>query len=259
MVEVVARTHEDSDVGWRALGQGGLSSRIREEILRMLAERGLLPGDQLPSERELAATLRVSRPSVREAVRSLQAEGRLIVQHGRGVFVSEPTSRQRLRAAMAELDHDLGELFAMREVLEVPAARWAAERGDDTALAAVQHAFESLERALGRKPLDYNELQRLDTAFHLRIVQAADNRLLEQSQAVLAELLSTGMRTTLEIPGRIKQSRSEHRTILEALLAGNAEAAAMAAGAHVRGARDAANARIDTLSKDTGVHEHLHP
>lgn len=243
MTKLEAPKFDDPVAGWHPLGQGGLISRIREEILRMLAEQGLLPGDQLPSERELAATLRVSRPSVREAVRSLQAEGRLVVRHGRGVFVSEPTSRQRLRAAMAELDHDLGELFAMREVLEVPAARWAAERRDETALAAVQHAFESLEQALGREPLDYDELRRLDAAFHLRIVQAADNRLLEQSQAVLTELLFKGMRTTLEVPGRIEQSRSDHETILAALLAGDPEAAALAAGAHVRGARDAAVAR----------------
>jgi GntR family transcriptional regulator, transcriptional repressor for pyruvate dehydrogenase complex len=244
MARTDAPMHEDSAVGWHALGQGGLSPRIREEILRMLAERGLQPGDQLPSERELAATLRVSRPSVREAVRSLQAEGRLIVRHGRGVFVSEPTSRQRLRAAMTDLDIDLSEMFAMREVLEVPAARWAAEIGDETALAAVQNAYESLERALGREPLDYEELGRLDSAFHLRIVQAADNRLLEQSQAVLSELLSTGMRSTLEVPGRIARSRFDHQQILAALLAGDPESAARAAGAHVRGARDAANARL---------------
>lgn len=250
-----ALAHEDSTVAWHALGQGGLITRIREEILRMLAERGLLPGDQLPSERELAATLRVSRPSVREAVRTLQAEGRLIVRHGRGVFVSEPTSHQLLRAAMAELDHDLGELFAMREVLEVPAARWAAERGDETALAAVQHAFESLERALGRVPMDYDELRRLDAAFHLRIVQAADNRLLEQSQAVLTELLLAGMRTTLEVPGRIEQSRSDHKAILAALLAGDADAAALAAGAHVRGARDAAETRILAVSMGSSVRQ----
>lgn len=253
MAKIEALTHEDATVGWHALGQGGLITRIREEILRMLAGQDLLPGDQLPSERELATTLRVSRPSVREAVRTLQAEGRLIVRHGRGVFVAEPTSRQRLRAAMAELDHDLGELFAMREVLEVPAARWAAERRDETALAAVQHAHESLERALDREPLDYNELRRLDAAFHLRIVQAADNRLLEQSQAVLTELLSMGMRTTLEVPGRIAQSKSDHQTILAALLAGDADAAAQAAGAHVRGARDAANARLLDLSRGSRV------
>jgi len=229
---------------WQPLGQGGLNARIREEILRVLAERRLVPGDQLPSERELALALKVSRPSVREAVRSLQAEGRLVVMHGRGVFVADPVERQRLRAAMAELDHTLGELFAMREVLEVPAARWAAERQDAAALAAVRAAYESLERSLNRTPLDFEELQRLDAAFHLRIVQATGNRLLEQTQGVLDELVRTGMQTTLEVEGRIEKSRKDHRRILDALVAGDAETAAQAAQAHVRGARDAANQRL---------------
>ncbi|MCW3840635.1 winged helix-turn-helix domain-containing protein, partial [Micromonospora yasonensis] len=84
---------------WHAVGQGGLNSRIRGEILRVLKERRLKPGDQLPPERELAAALRVSRPSVREAVRSLEAEGALVVKHGQGVFVAEPASRRQIRAA----------------------------------------------------------------------------------------------------------------------------------------------------------------
>ncbi|MFU8853667.1 FadR/GntR family transcriptional regulator [Micromonospora sp. SL1-18] len=76
-------------------------------MLGVLRERRLKPGDQLPPERELAATLRVSRPSVREAVRSLEAEGALVVKHGEDVFVAEPPSQRQLRAAMAALDHGL--------------------------------------------------------------------------------------------------------------------------------------------------------
>lgn len=235
---------EDTVAQWQPLGQGTLTERIRGEILRVLEVRGLSPGDRLPSERELAATLRVSRPSVREAVRSLQAEGRLVVKHGQGVFVAEPAHQRNLRESMARLDHSLSELFAMREVLEVPAARWAAQRGDATALAAVQQAFDELDEALGRRPRDYARLQELDASFHLRIVQAAGNRLLEQTQGVLNELLQTGLQTTLAIEGRAEKSREEHLRILTALLEGDATAAARAAQTHVRNVRRAANRRI---------------
>lgn len=230
--------------GWHALGQGTLKGRIREEILRVLAELKLVPGDRLPSERELAAALQVSRPSVREAVRSLEAEGRLVVKHGQGVFVAEPDARRRFRKSLAELDHSLAELFAMREVLEVPAARWAADRRDGNALAVVQGAYNALEIALQREPLDYDELQRLDAAFHFGIVRASGNRLLEQAQAVLDELMRKGMQTTLEVPGRVEQSRIDHTRILRALLSGDAVDAVEAAQAHIHGARDAANQRI---------------
>lgn len=238
----------DSVPAWQTLGQGTLNSRIRREILRAVEGRQLGAGDRLPSERELAAALRVSRPSVREAVRSLEAEGVLVVRHGQGVFVAEPDARRRLRASLAELDHSLSELFAMRELLEAPAAGWAAERHDGPALAAVQDAYDALDLALAKQQLDFEELQRLDAAFHLQIVRASGNRLLEQTQAVLHELMATGMRTTLEIEGRLEQSRADHRRILAALMAGDAVAAGTAATEHVRGARDAANQRIAQAS-----------
>jgi GntR family transcriptional repressor for pyruvate dehydrogenase complex len=239
---------EDTLAPWQPLGQGTLTERIRTEILRVLETRGLSPGDRLPSERELAASLRVSRPSVREAVRSLQAEGRLVVKHGQGVFVAEPAHQRSLRESMARLDHSLSELFAMREVLEVPAARWAAQRGDAGELAAVQQAFAELDQALRQEPRDHERLQELDATFHLRIVQAAGNRLLEQSQGVLNDLLQTGMQTTLAIEGRAEQSREEHLRILTALLEGDATAAARAAQAHVRNVRRVANRRLAEAS-----------
>lgn len=239
---------EDSPSSWQPLGHGTLNQRIRSEILRVLTTRELAPGDRLPSERELAATLRVSRPSVREAVRSLQAEGRLVVKHGQGVFVAEPAMQRTLRESMARLDHSLSELFAMREVLEVPAARWAAQKQDAEGLQAVHAAFGDLDEALREKPRDYEKLQQLDAAFHLRIVRAAGNRLLEQSQGVLNELLVTGMQTTLAIEGRAEQSREEHLKILTALLEGDSTAAARAAQTHVRNTRRAANRRIAEAS-----------
>lgn len=229
---------------WHQLGQGTLNVRIRLEILRFLETHRLSPGDRLPSERELATVLRVSRPSVREAVRTLQAEGRLTVKHGQGVFVAEPAAQRSLRESMARLDHSLTELFSMREVLEVPAAQWAAQRQDNSALESVRAALEELNEALLQEPRDFEQLQRLDANFHLRIVQAAGNRLLEQSQGVLNDLLRTGMQTTLEIEGRLDKSRREHERILAAIVEGDAAAAARAARSHIRSARNAANKRI---------------
>lgn len=255
---MVVRERSNAAGDWRQLGQGTLTNRIRLEILRFLENNRLSSGDRLPAERELAVALGVSRPSLREAVRSLEAEGRLIVRHGQGVFVAEPATQRNLRESMAKLDHSLTELFAMREVLEVPAAKWAAEQQNAEALSSVQQAFDDLNVAIGREPRDFGELQRLDALFHLRIVQASGNRLLEQTQGVLNDLLETGMRTTLEVEGRLERSRSEHQRILSALLAGDANAAARAARTHVRNARDAANRRIQAatagvIATDTGA------
>lgn len=247
------RDQSDTE-GWQQLGQGTLNDRIRHEILRYLKTHRAVPGERLPSERELAAILHVSRPSVREAVRSLQTEGRLVVKHGQGVFVAEPAAQRSLRESMEKLDHSLAELFAMRELLEVPAAKWAAQRQDERALALVQAAFDKLDEALEQRPRDFAVLQRLDAMFHLRIVQASGNRLLEQTQGVLNDLLRTGMRTTLEIEGRLERSRREHTRILVAVLEGDAAAAGRAARMHVRNARNAANERIkDAAARGVSV------
>ena len=231
--------------GWQPIGQGSVGSRIRLEIIRVIQERRLRPGDRLPAERDLAALLQVSRPSVREAVRALESDGRLVVRHGQGVFVAEPATRRALQASLAKVDHDLAELYAMREVLEVPAARWAAERRDAEGLQRITEALDHLEAALQERPLDHDKLQRLDAAFHLCIVQASGNRFLEQTQGVLNDILQQGMVTTLRLPGRVEKSREQHRRILDALLAGDAEAAGRAARAHVRATQEAARRHVE--------------
>ena len=228
---------------WRPLRQTSLTLRIRDEILRFLGDRRLRPGDRLPSERELATLLGVSRPSVREAVRALQSEGRLVVRHGQGVFVAEPESARELRRSILNHDHGIEELYAMREVLEVPAARWAAQIQDRSGLRDVQQAYDLLVAASERDPVDYETVQQLDMGFHLAIVQASGNRFLEQTQGVLHSILAQGMETTLKVPGRMEKSREDHTRILAAILAGDRSAAARAARNHVRAARAAAYRR----------------
>ena len=101
---------------WRTVRQSAVTARIKGEILRVMTERRLKAGDRLPSERELATLLEASRPSVREAVQGLQAEGLVHVRHGSGIFVAEPEARQRLRSSLSSTP-ELTQLFDMREIL----------------------------------------------------------------------------------------------------------------------------------------------
>ena len=111
---------------------GGLTGRIVAQVEKLINDESLKPGDQLPPEREMAALIQVSRPSLREAVRVLEAQGRLVVRHGQGVFVRTAMTEQEFRSALAATEVSYDELFAMREVLEVPAAAWAAEKASRT-------------------------------------------------------------------------------------------------------------------------------
>lgn len=224
--------------------QGTTVQRISDRILGHIAAQRLRPGDRLEPERELAASLGVSRTSVREALQSLQAGGHVVVRHGLGAYVAEPLTSTALRHRLGDQALSLQELYDMREVIELPAAEWSARRHDPEQLAAVQGAFDELDRASRADPVDFNRLQTLDAAFHLRLVEAADNRFLSQTLGVLQGILATGMRTTLTIPGRLERSRSDHERILLAVLAGDAPAARRAAKAHVSAARRAALARL---------------
>jgi GntR family transcriptional repressor for pyruvate dehydrogenase complex len=243
MKPMAAITGDESGPGsfaWKSMRSSSLSVRIRGQILAFLADGGLSAGDRLPSERELAVRLGVSRPSVREAIKTLEAEGRLDVRHGQGVFVASSDAGESLRRSIQDVELDINELYAMREVLEVPAARWAAQRGDPEAISRVQAAHNRLLEASTQRPTDFDQLHLLDASFHQSIVQAAGNRFLEQTQGVLGEILVRGMSTTLTVEGRLEASRLDHDQILQAIVTGDGSAAAAAARRHVRAARKAA-------------------
>lgn len=238
---------------WPSMRQATTADRIAQRIADHIAAQRLRPGDRLPPERELAGLLGVSRPSLREALRSLQAGGQVTVRHGTGVFVAEPAASAALRQGLGDQELSLRELYDMREVLELPAAQWSARHRDPDRLSAVRAAFDALDRASQADPVDFDRLQALDAAFHLRIVEAAGNRFLSQTLGVLHDILATGMNTTLTIPGRLERSRLEHERILQALLTGDAPAARRAAQAHVVSARRAALARLAAEKAATEV------
>ncbi|PSL08418.1 GntR family transcriptional regulator [Haloactinopolyspora alba] len=230
---------------WKSVNEAGsVAQRIVAQIEQLLESKELKAGDRLPTERDLAQLVGASRPSVREAVRILQARGRLEVKHGLGVFVLEPAPSTDLGAALRNTDLDVDELFSMREVLEVPAARWAADRITPEQVAQLRAVLDDLDAAFDTDPADFRQLATLDATFHLTIADIADNRFLRQTSHVLHDILISGMKTTLLIPGRREKSRDQHDRILGALEANDAAAAARAARTHIRSAQRAALDRL---------------
>lgn len=219
-----------------------LKSRIGTLIESHIADHRLAPGDRLPSERDLATQLGVSRPSVREALRLLEAQGLLVIRRGQGVFVTA-SARDLVRERLLQQRITAEELFSMRVVLEEPAARWAATRARPDDLRELRRILDDLDRATSQ-PLDVGRLTRLDSAFHMRVVETAGNRFLQQTLGVLQEMIASGMETTLTIPGRTEEARAEHHRILSALQTGDEDGAAAAAKWHIQSAHRAALSRL---------------
>lgn len=230
---------------WVPVNESGrVAERIVRQIEQQLDSASLRPGDQLPTERELARLVGASRASVREAYRILQARQRLDIRHGVGVFVVEPSALTGFGDALRRQEVDIDELFAMREVLEVPAASWAAKAAREVDLARLRKVLDDLDAAFDADPADFLQLATLDASFHLGIADIAANRFLHSTSSLLHDMLISGMKTTLLIPGRREISRRQHEAILAAIAAQDSGAAGQAARRHVRSAYKAARQRI---------------
>lgn len=225
------------------------AARIATQLTELIQIQNLKPNDRLPSERTLAELLEVSRPSLREALHILQAQGLVQIRHGQGTFVQEPLLAQELRASMMAKAHGLNELFDAREVLEVPASRWAAVKATKEDIRLLRATLNQIETITSTLPIDFNQLQALDAKFHLTIVGIAGNRFINQTLNVLQDVMKMSMETTLRLPGRSEVSKREHNAILEAIEIRDGELVSKLTLQHISGARAVALADANEKNK----------
>ena len=216
------------------------AARIATQLMELIEFQRLLPGDKLPPERQLADLLEVSRPSLREALHILQAQGLVQIKHGQGTFVKEPIVAQELRASVMTKTHGLNELFDAREVLEVPASKWAADKASKEDIRLLRATLNQMETVTASEPIDYDQLQILDAKFHLTIVGIAGNSFINQTLNVLQDVMKMSMETTLRLPGRSEISLNEHNEILAAIESGDGELGSQLTLKHITGARTTA-------------------
>src|SRR5712692_8702492 len=132
-------------------------TRIYEEVVsqvhELLREGRFKAGDQLPSERELAETFKVSRTSVREALRALEAQGLIVSRTGSGNFVAELPVESLiapLAAMLIEEKHALADIFEMRKVIEPHIASLAAERATKRDIERMKKILDKQREAVSR-------------------------------------------------------------------------------------------------------------
>ena len=208
-------------------------------IKDMILDGRLVPGQRLPSERALSEALGISRPTVREAIRSLQAMRILESRHGAGTFVASLSVVELLaplQFVLSLAEGGLAHLFEVRLLLEPGAAALAAERATAEEVAGMLDCAARGEHAVD----DADAMLRLDTELHERIVRAAANPLLEHLAAAIGALGVESRAYTARLPGVLGQTAPEHAAIVEAIATGDADAARARMAAHVQRIRDAA-------------------
>ncbi|WP_033294363.1 GntR family transcriptional regulator [Amycolatopsis jejuensis] len=189
--------------------------RVHDELRERILTGRLRPGDRLV-ERELADELGVSRVPVREAIRSLEAEGFVVVQSPRRVVV-----RQLARI-------DVEELFDVREALESLAAARAAERAGKPELRRLERLLADAARATQRG--DSARISVLNSRLHDEIVAIAGNGLL----TTMLQPLEGRLRWLTSQNERWSELLDEHRRLVEAIASGEVARAREYAAEHVR-------------------------
>ena len=205
--------------------------QVAERLAADIRSGSLAPGERLPSERDLARTFEVSRASVREAIASLQVQGVVETRKGAGTFVAA-------RPPAAEAPHDASPsaVLEARLQLEPAVARLAAAR------AQRDSAAENLLEAMEAEPVDIATWNSSDRLFHRQLAAMTGNPVLLAFADHVATLMDQPLWQRLRddsiaVPGRTRIHVAEHRMIYEAIVAGDAEAAAFYSTQHINRVR----------------------
>ncbi|MGO9125534.1 MAG: FadR/GntR family transcriptional regulator [Terriglobales bacterium] len=210
-------------------------NKVHEEVAQQI-ERLILkkmrPGDKLPSERELAEMLRVSRSSVRDAIRGLELMGMVEPRQGAGTIVREISSDSLINPfanALKRRRELVSELLDFRKMLEPPLAARAATRASADEIAEMEEILQRQEAKHAQGDAAVAE----DAEFHYSVALASGNSVVLKVLDILMDLLRDTRERSLQLEGRPQKSIAGHRRILAAIKRHDAEAAKAAMRRHI--------------------------
>lgn len=212
--------------------KSALAEEIIARLLTLIKERELQPGEKLPPERELAARLGVSRPSLREALRALSVMNVIEMRQGDGTYVSslEPELLvEHLDFVLSIDDSTFLQLFETRKIVEAGIMALAAQRITSEELEALEACLQKSREYVN----DHEMFLQTDLELHERITRAARNPFLTRFMASLSQLSIASRSRTVAIPGVREETVEAHRKIVEALKARDPEAAQQAMLEHL--------------------------
>lgn len=209
-----------------------LYQTIVDQIEGAIARGEIRPGERLPSERELVEQFGASRPTVREALRVLQADGLVRSRPGDPngpevlPFSSAGLAKHMTRLAKLE-EMSIAELVAFRMILDASASMLAARLRTDAELEAMEQTIVVMEQAIG---LGYDEFSEADVAFHDAVADASRNSMIQVCngvvRGVVLSLISDKVTRADNSKALMRESLLHHREVLDEIRAGDGGAAA---------------------------------
>ncbi len=210
-------------------------NRVYEEVAKQIERlilKKLRPGDKLPSERELAETLRVSRGSIRDAIRGLELLGLVEPRQGAGTIVCEISADSVVNPfanALKRRKELVSELIDFRKMIEPPLAARAATHVTPEEVAEMEEILRRQEE----KQLQGDAAVAEDAEFHYSVALASDNSVVLKVIDILMDLLRDTRARSLQVEGRPQKSLTGHRRILAAIKRHDGEAAKAAMQRHL--------------------------
>ena len=220
------------------IGHESLADAVVVQIENLIASGVLKQGQKLPSERDLAETLKVSRPKLREALQKLEQRGLVQTRHGEGTFVSSLTGQAMMPALLALYGRHEPAFFdylEYRKEQEGFAARLAARRATKSDKARIAEVLDELERSWREKDRDAS--READFELHAAIVDASQNATLIHMMASIFDLTKQGVFYNREflrsIDGSGKKLLDQHLELGNAIIDGDDARAEKAAKDHI--------------------------
>lgn len=207
------------DPEFSATSDASLRNKVYKYIKAQIITGVYGPGETL-LESKLADELGVSRTPIREAIHLLELEG--LVE----------TSAKKGAAVLGISRKDVRDIYAMRQLVEGLAARWASERLTPLELKELQKIFDLMEFYAQKQ--DVEEVAELDNKFHQVIYEASGSKILKLTLGNLHQYVQMARLESLKFHNRLPQTIEEHRAILKAFLDGDADAAEKALAHHAK-------------------------
>src|SRR5450759_440425 len=211
-----------------------LGEQVAGQLAAQISDGRWLPGDKLPSETDLCATLHIGRSTLREALKSLAFVGLVQMRPGEGTYVLNGTRLliDRLRAhGVLKTEKELRDVGEARLILETELAALAAERLEPADLENLEEILDQMKHSLGGEGRDYADL---DVEFHLAVAKCSKNQMLHELLMPIRGILQEFIAKSQELPGIKCEAHEHHTKILAALRQRNPEKARRAMRAHLQ-------------------------
>jgi len=201
----------------RAVKRKTVHQEIIAQIREELAEGRWKPGDRLPSERDLSERFRVSRASVREAIRALESMGLVKIKTGEGTYIASAAEAvlSPLVSIILQQKDVLLDIYEARKVIEPEIAAMAARRASPEEIQQMEQILEDQARQITQGDSGVEA----DTAFHSLLTQSTKNKIFLRLNDAIVDSLHETRERSLHAQGRPARSLAGHREILKAVRA----------------------------------------